>query len=253
MCLYPKERFVDCKDGIRRKMITSCGKCVECLNAYANEVSLRMWHESHYFSNCYFVTFTYDDEHLRYSSDGFPTLYKRDVQLFIKSLRNKGFVFRYRLVGEYGGQTLRPHYHAIFFTNDIIAFDDWRFGFVDVQEGRDIAMFKYVAKYMSKMQGRAIFGRLAPFTLCSSRPFLGLRLDDLERWFNNAQNTGDYRFYVNGRAYNCPRIYREKLSNYPLNYDQTRLQRFFTDEGSRELAQREKALNYKLSLPKVRN
>lgn len=62
-----------------------------------------------------FVTLTYDDEHLpehgalRYS----------DFQDLVRSLRQRGrherLRFRYLCAGEYGPETLRPHYHALLF------------------------------------------------------------------------------------------------------------------------------------------
>lgn len=58
-----------------------------------------------------FVTLTYDDEHL--PKDGSVSI--RDMQLFIKRLRKQGYKFRYYLVGEYGDQTYRPHYHLALF------------------------------------------------------------------------------------------------------------------------------------------
>lgn len=62
--------------------------------------------------NC-FLTLTYSDEHL-------PQNHSLDIrawQLFAKRLRKQAS-FRYYHVGEYGEQTLRPHYHAIIFGQD---------------------------------------------------------------------------------------------------------------------------------------
>lgn len=51
------------------------------------------------------------------------TLNKKDIQDFIKRLRqwqkNDASSIKYYAVGEYGGQTLRPHYHIIIFNADI--------------------------------------------------------------------------------------------------------------------------------------
>lgn len=57
-----------------------------------------------------FLTLTYDDEHVPKNGSVNP----RHLQLFMKRLRKKQ-PFRYFAVGEYGPQTLRPHYHAILF------------------------------------------------------------------------------------------------------------------------------------------
>lgn len=62
--------------------------------------------------NC-FLTLTYDDDHLPSSGSLAPN----DSKNFLKRLR-KHFAparIRFFLVGEYGDQTWRPHYHAIVF------------------------------------------------------------------------------------------------------------------------------------------
>lgn len=60
--------------------------------------------------NCW-DTLTYDDEHLPANKD----LQHRDVQLYLKRLRKKGYKFRYYGCGEYGETTKRPHYHICMF------------------------------------------------------------------------------------------------------------------------------------------
>jgi len=63
--------------------------------------------------NC-FITLTYDDKHMPPGQ----TLVKKHLQDFYRSLRQKGFNFRYFSAGEYGEKTNRPHYHAILFGID---------------------------------------------------------------------------------------------------------------------------------------
>jgi len=59
-----------------------------------------------------FVTLTYNDENLPYGE----TLHRSDFQKFIKRLRkNTGRKIRLFYCGEYGDDTLRPHYHACLF------------------------------------------------------------------------------------------------------------------------------------------
>lgn len=89
-----------------------CGRCIGCRMDYRNDRATRMMHEAEYHENSLFVTLTYEDSKL---PDDF-SLNKEDYQLFLKRLRkwskNK---IRYVLSGEYGSQTLRPHYHAIIY------------------------------------------------------------------------------------------------------------------------------------------
>lgn len=82
--------------------------------------------EQVYHDSAWFLTLTYDDEHLPAAFPTDPatgeilsvhsTLVKKDLQDFFKRLRkNSGQRFRYFAAGEYGSQTFRPHYHILFF------------------------------------------------------------------------------------------------------------------------------------------
>lgn len=106
-----------------------CGHCIECRLEYSREWADRCLLELDYHQSSYFVTLTYDEEHVpvnKYTDDfgeihNILTLVKRDVQLFIKRLRrkldyyNKDPTIMYFGSGEYGSHTLRPHYHLIIF------------------------------------------------------------------------------------------------------------------------------------------
>lgn len=115
----------------RRKAILDytqipCGQCVGCRLEYSRQWANRCMLELEYHDSAYFVTLTYDDEHIPKSMYSDPetgeafdslTLSKRDFQLFMKRLR-KAFPddkIRFFAAGEYGSQTFRPHYHAIIF------------------------------------------------------------------------------------------------------------------------------------------
>lgn len=77
-------------------------------------------HEAQMHELSCFVTLTYDDEHLPPEQ----TLIKAHFQNFMKRLRkfhdsdNPGSKIRFFHVGEYGGTTKRPHYHAMLFGID---------------------------------------------------------------------------------------------------------------------------------------
>lgn len=80
--------------------------------------------EAHQYSDNTFATLTYDDDHLPlmdttpYGGPGVvATLAPLDTQLWLKRLR-KALAptrFRFFLVGEYGDETWRPHYHVALF------------------------------------------------------------------------------------------------------------------------------------------
>lgn len=122
-----------------------CGKCTGCRLDYSRQWADRLMLELQYHDSAYFVTLTYNDEHVPrrvYKVDDDTgeayeslTLDKRDVQLFMKRLR-KAFPddkIRFFLAGEYGPKTFRPHYHAIIFglhLNDLVPMrKDSRTGF----------------------------------------------------------------------------------------------------------------------------
>lgn len=104
-----------------------CGRCVGCRMDYSRQWALRCMLELKYHDSAYFVTLTYDDDHLPLStfySDDDPdvpffsqTLRKEDFQGFMKRLRSAhpDDHIRFFAAGEYGSSTMRPHYHAIIF------------------------------------------------------------------------------------------------------------------------------------------
>lgn len=115
------------KNAIGDPIEIPCRKCIGCRLRYSREWADRCMLELKYHEQSWFVTFTYDDEHLpknyivdEETGEVVPsaTLVKRDIQLFMKRLR-KNYKYdndiRYFFAGEYGSQTYRPHYHAILF------------------------------------------------------------------------------------------------------------------------------------------
>lgn len=65
----------------------------------------------------WFITLTYNEKYVRRLDDGRLSLRFRDVQLFLKRLRRAKHYAKYICVGEYGGQTQRPHYHMLLWTD----------------------------------------------------------------------------------------------------------------------------------------
>lgn len=111
-----------------------CGQCIDCRLKKAKEWSIRCMCEAKYYSSNYFITFTYDDEHLplvRTADGDFPTLVKKDLTDLFKRMRYYGYKFRYFACGEYGSNTHRPHYHVCFFgleLTDLQVYKSTQFG-----------------------------------------------------------------------------------------------------------------------------
>lgn len=119
-----------------------CRVCIGCRSDRACDISLRAAHEAQMHDAGCFLTLTYDRESLpvtwKYSSDegqrlalAHPqrvvpyggSLRREDVVVFMKRLRKRvhedyGERVRAYVVGEYGGRTQRPHYHALLFGFD---------------------------------------------------------------------------------------------------------------------------------------
>ena len=140
--LRPDGKYYNCTDsGISAfaKSYTDfvdipCGRCIGCRLSRSKQWADRAVLELQYHDYNYFLTITYDDDHIpsnEYVSDitgeigESLTLKKEDLQKFWKDLRSnidyyyEGKKIRYMACGEYGSITLRPHYHAIVFGLEI--------------------------------------------------------------------------------------------------------------------------------------
>lgn len=141
-CFHPViiKEWINSSDG-RKKQVKSmryvpCGKCIGCLQQRRSQWTYRLCKEADYSDLSYFITLTYDDDHLlknmmQYKNVVFPIFSKRDCQLFFKKLRKRLSKFSdnkirlsYMLVSEYGTTTFRPHYHALLFLKNCIVDQD---------------------------------------------------------------------------------------------------------------------------------
>lgn len=179
-----------------RYITIPCGRCIGCRIAKSKEWAVRIMCETITSSKpSYFVTLTYDDEHL--PSD--LNLHKSDLQDFIKAVRNywsykyDASSIRYFGCGEYGSLNGRCHFHVILFNIDIpdlVPFKTskgntlfksetilslWDKGFADI--GRvEPESAAYVARYTLKKQSSDFYDREdiePPFILMSTRPGIG--------------------------------------------------------------------------------
>lgn len=114
----------------------------------------------------------------KFQHEDYPVLYKRDAQLFIKRLRKHLSKYtnekiRYYIIGEYGPQHYRPHYHALLWFDRDETFtsigsaisQSWKFGRVDWSLSRGNCA-QYVAQYVN---GSIPLPRI--FTFDETEPF----------------------------------------------------------------------------------
>ena len=116
--LYGHDFHADGRPVLRGENVTDkyiqvpCQKCLNCRTRRQNDWAYRM--EFEYLDSlkvcgtAYFITFTYDDDHLSYGESE-PTLVKSDVIKFHAKVRRSGMNFRFFTIGEYGGKFSRPH------------------------------------------------------------------------------------------------------------------------------------------------
>ncbi|UOK21030.1 replication initiator protein [Chifec microvirus UA13_14] len=98
-----------------REVKIPCGGCVGCRLERIDAWGFRCMAEASLHRDNWFVTMTYDDEHLPVDE----SLDHRHWQLFAKRLRKRVGPFRFFMCGEYGENTQRAHLHALLFGCDI--------------------------------------------------------------------------------------------------------------------------------------
>lgn len=198
-----------------------CRHCINCQIRRSREWAVRNSLEAQLYNDdeCLFFTLTYNNDsisrlavlHNHNFQDDIFSLSKVDLQLFIKLLRRKFCKnkIRYYACGEYGGITLRPHYHILIYglsIDDIKYYKDsngktyefdlkyktrdgsfyysefiedyiWKKGFVDISSFSDYTS-KYVSQYVNKKnttynkrKGYIYYNMLSPeFNIMSLKP-----------------------------------------------------------------------------------
>lgn len=215
-----------------------CGSCVGCRLERSRQWAVRCVHESKMHDSSSFVTLTYDDGNLPKGG----SLNYVDYQLFMKRLRKEfsGKTVRFYMCGEYGEQTMRPHYHALLFGVDFV--DKSKIGLAsdgsDLFESHTLSRLwphgissfgavtfqsaSYVARYcMSKVTGSKaddfyksvnvntgeVFDRVPPFNKMSLKPGIGGTF--LDKYFRDVYPKG--YVVINGKKVKPPKYYDKLL------------------------------------------
>lgn len=191
----------------------------------------------------FFVTLTYDDDHL--PLDG--SLDKKAMQDFNKRVRkyfygNEKGDYSYYLCGEYGPSTLRPHYHLAMLGGDKFDLNPSEWIFVKMQDGHPIytspTLFRlwpygyntidylnkttinYVTGYIQKklMGSSSSFykerGLIPPFQLFSR----GLGVDFVQHQSDRILDNGFVSYY--GKKMPIPKYYAGKIGLSDLTTDE---------------------------------
>ncbi|AXH76737.1 MAG: replication initiator protein [Microviridae sp.] len=191
-----------------------CGRCIACRVFKAQCWTTRILLESTHYENNTFTTLTYDDEHLPENGH----LKKEDLTLWLKRLRKEvPQKLRFFAVGEYGGESLRPHFHVMLFnlafTEEEVISDTWGKG--NIKNGEvNSRSARYVTEYCVKKWTKNSFDRpsdLPPEFMRSSRQHPGgIGTVALEELSANLRRIYGVR---NGEPYTGPPIHMVQFQN----------------------------------------
>lgn len=193
-----------------------CGKCGYCLQNKRSSWMFRIWHEMRLQQlPGWFLTLTYDEKKVRrvpFHGKWKLSLRFRDVQLFLKKVRKKGFKCKYVCVGEYGSETHRPHYHILMWTDcDPLMLESiWDFGHIHFGQ-LTMASAMYTLKYIIQPKPPSYEGVERPRAQFSK----GIGLEYLTIGVYD-YHTSDYEnpemfSYIDGQKVSLPRYYRNKI------------------------------------------
>lgn len=195
--------------------VVPCGKCYSCLSNRRNDWTFRLRVEAKESATSHFITLTIAPDY----DVNYGNLNKPEVQMFMKRLRKsvEPIKIRYYLIGEYGTDTYRPHYHMLLFTDDYISSDDltkkllknWQFGHIKVDPISE-ARIHYVTSYHIT-KSYTPDGLVPSFVLMSRNPGIGYQYLEKNRKKHAKRNQITYN--IGGQRQKIPRYYSDKI--YP--------------------------------------
>lgn len=194
-----------------------CGKCYDCLQRRASAWSFRLMQQEKVSNSAHFLTLTYDTKHVPITKAGFMSLKKKDLQDFFKRLRKKHAIdtqIKYYACGEYGGKTLRPHYHVIIFNASLETIQPaWSMGSVyyGTVNGASIG---YTLKYMSKPQRIPLHrndDRLPEFSLMSKGLGKNYLTPSMCKWHEADITNRTYLTTDQQQKITMPRYYKDRI------------------------------------------
>jgi hypothetical protein len=206
-------------------MALPCGKCPNCMKRRTSGWSFRLMKEGERSETALFVTLTYNGYYLPFTKNGFRTLDKRDLQLFMKRLRKlSGRKIKYYACGEYGSVKDRPHYHLILFNADPEKVEKaWSFyktgggrmpiGNIFIGEVNE-ASIGYTLKYMQKpgkIPKHQNDDRVKEFSLMSKGLGANYITDNMVNWHKNDLLNRMYVPMLDGKKIAMPRYYKDKM------------------------------------------
>lgn len=212
--------------------IVPCGKCAFCLTSKRSSWMFRIHHEMRLQEHRgYFLTFTYDQKHVKRGPEGFSLRFK-DIQLYLKRLRKAKYYAKYVCVGEYGSKTHRPHYHMLLWTDAPVTFleSNWkssttgkpmghiRFGTLTMESAM------YTLKYIIQPKQKAVDGFERTRAQFSKGLGLGYLTSAVYDFHTEDYDAPKLFSYIDGRKVALPRYYRNKIfTKYQLRVEAERI------------------------------
>lgn len=216
-CVNPQIIF---NKSLGQNITVQCGKCPLCLHSHRMNWLMRCEQESitTNLPNHWFITLTYNEKKCP-RKRGVKTLFKRHPQLFLKRLRKAGYSIKYILVGEYGSETQRPHYHMLAWTNAPHTEIDKSWGYGNVHYRKlERETILYTLKYVLNPRQGDNERKQREYAVYSKG--IGLGYLSLEMYY---YHTGEYEspvYYTvfEGKKIPLPRYYRKKIFTKYQNY-----------------------------------
>lgn len=208
-----------------RKVQVPCGKCFECFNNKRLQWWFRVQQENKFNLEPYrwFLTLTYNERKVP-RRKGVRTLYKRHPQLFFKRLRKAGYKIKYILVGEYGTETRRPHYHAILWTDapDHAISNAWKYGtihFGTVNRNTVLYTLKYIVQTnditRNRVRESGYQKNYAVYSRGIGESYLTPQMYD---YHTKDYENPKFKAIIEGEEIPLPRYYRKKIfTTYQIN------------------------------------
>lgn len=161
----------------------------------------------------WFLTFTYDEKHVP-RIEGKLSLRFKDVQRYMKRLRKAKYYVKYIVVGEYGAETQRPHYHGLIWTNapDKVLQDEWYFGRVHFGI-MTMQSAMYTLKYIIQPKVRQSESEVREKTRAQFSKGLGLSYLSQSVYDYHTLNYDKPQMFsrINGSKVALPRYYKLKI------------------------------------------
>lgn len=200
--------------------VVACGKCGYCLmnkrSSWMFRIHQEMREQMH---RGYFLTFTYDQKHVKRAPCGRLSLRFIDIQLYLKRLRKAKFYAKYVCVGEYGPQTLRPHYHMLLWTDAPVSYiqSNWKSSTTGVPMGRiqfgtlTMESAMYTLKYIIQPKQKAENGIERTRAQFSKGLGLGYLTTRVYNFHTEDYDEPKMFSYIDGRKIALPRYYKLKI------------------------------------------